>query len=259
MAAQLLNEKSQSEDDGAVELEQGLNSEPEQPKVESEYAAKSREELEKMIADQKEFIGRQSAEVGSTRAEIAALKSADQFIQGQLAKSQPEQPKEELDYFSDPAGAISKSIVDNPELKNVKAELDRLKMAEIKRSLEASHPDYLNVLGSKDFTDWISVSPTRRASFKIMDQSFDLEIANDLLQGFKESNQTEVQTEPVKTRKESVKAASSGNVSGSSEVARGKKVRSSDLREMMINDPKRYSDLMPEIMKAYQEGRVINS
>ena len=55
MAAQLLNEKSQSDDDGAVELEQGLNSEPEQPKVESEYAGKSREELEKMIADQKEI------------------------------------------------------------------------------------------------------------------------------------------------------------------------------------------------------------
>jgi len=258
--AKLLNEKTEAEDENIVSLDDGLKTEQaeESKPVVSEYSSKSREDLEAMLEDQKKMIGRQSGEVGKARAEIEALKSADAFIQGQLSKnSVPEQPKEEIDYFSDPAGAISKSVADNPELQSIKAELSQLKMNNIKSSLEASHPDYMDILGNQDFNNWVNESPTRRASFGIMDRNFDLEIANDLLSGFKQFTQTEVKQEDVIKRKNSVKAASSGNVSSSSESSPGKKIRASDLRDLQIKDPKKYSQMQDEIVKAFREGRVL--
>ena len=59
------------------------------------------------------------------------------------------------------------------------------------------------------------------------------------------------------SRKNEVKKASTGMARSNPEGASPKKVyRRRDIIELMNSDPKRYEALMPEIMKAYAEGRV---
>ena len=57
--------------------------------------------------------------------------------------------------------------------------------------------------------------------------------------------------------KQEIKKASTGTARSNPEGTSAKKVyRRRDIIELMNTDPKRYESLMPEIMKAYAEGRV---
>ena len=57
-------------------------------------------------------------------------------------------------------------------------------------------------------------------------------------------------------RKQSLKAANTGNARGSAEGSRKKVYRRADIIKLMKNDPDRYQALSEEIMAAYAEGRV---
>jgi hypothetical protein len=57
-------------------------------------------------------------------------------------------------------------------------------------------------------------------------------------------------------RKQSLKAANTGNARGSAEGSRKKVYRRADIIKLMKNDPDRYQALSDEIMAAYAEGRV---
>jgi hypothetical protein len=58
------------------------------------------------------------------------------------------------------------------------------------------------------------------------------------------------------SRKNAVKAASTGSTKGSGETASKKVYRRADIIELMRTNPDRYHQLSDEIMKAYSEGRV---
>jgi hypothetical protein len=57
-------------------------------------------------------------------------------------------------------------------------------------------------------------------------------------------------------RQRQLKAASTGSASGSTEAPSRKIYRRADIIKLMQTDPKRYTQLQPEIMAAYAEGRV---
>jgi predicted lipase len=57
-------------------------------------------------------------------------------------------------------------------------------------------------------------------------------------------------------RKQTVKAAATGNARGSNESAPKKIYRRADIINLMKNDPERYAALSDEIMRAYAEKRV---
>ncbi len=60
-------------------------------------------------------------------------------------------------------------------------------------------------------------------------------------------------------RSESVKAASTGSATGSSEPVSKKKYRASDLRRLKNSDPQAYANRNDEFVKAYLEGRVVHN
>ena len=82
--------------------------------------------------------------------------------------------------------------------------------------------------------------------------------ADELFSLWKERQNVVQQTAKVEqqARKQAVKAASTGNARGSSESAPKKVYRRADIINLMKTDPNRYAALQPEIMLAYQEGRV---
>ena len=235
-----------------------------QPAEDPSWANKSPEELKAMLAEQKAMIGRQSNDVGNARKEaehlrlrLEAIEKADAMMQGHLKDAQSKEPEQKPDYFGDPENAVKAQISSDPNLKQMKDELENLRVESIKRDLSSAHPDYQEVLSSSDFEQWVSESPMRRQSYQAMNANYDIAIAKELIGDYK-STRTEPQAQKP-ARADKVRAASSGNVSGSSEPSTGKKIRAVDLRQLKISNPARYEELMPEIMKAYQEGRVIDN
>ncbi len=222
----------------------------------SAYASKSRDDLEKMLDDQKSMIGRQSNEVADVRREIEAMKGTRSYVDSQL---QVEQPKaKEIDYFGDPASAIKQSIEDHPVLKQQAEELARMRAETAARDIESRHPDASALLNSDDFKTYIAQSPSRTASYTTGMKSMDVGIVDELLSGFKATNQPPPEVEALKNqdRKAQAKKAATGNAQGSSETSAGKTISRDDIVNLKMNDPERYRRLYPQIEKMYREGRV---
>jgi hypothetical protein len=115
-----------------------------------------------------------------------------------------------------------------------------------------------SILQDTKFSDWIEASKIRTRLFVEADQKFDHEAADELFSLWKERQNVVQQTAQVEqqARKQSVKAASTGNPRGSGEPASKKIYRRADIINLMQKDPDRYAQLSEEILKAYAEKRV---
>ena len=124
--------------------------------------------------------------------------------------------------------------------------------------LQQQHPDMERVLQDPKFAEWIKGSKVRTQLFVQADQQYDYEAANELFDLWKDKNTAVQQTAQAEklARKNSVKAASTGNARGSSEGSRKKVYRRADIIKLMKNDPERYQMMSEDILKAYSEGRV---
>ncbi len=223
----------------------------------SAYADKSREELEKMLDDQKSMIGRQSNEVSDVRREIDALRnqvSAQSFVDGQLNQPEKAEPKE-IDYFGDPKGAVHQVVDNHPALKRTQEELVRLKAENAAMSLQAKHPDAEAILDSADFKQWVAQSPSYTESYTHGIRAMKVPILDELLAKYKAANQDpEVEQLKTQDRKQQVRKAATGSVQGSGEKAPGKTLTREDMVNLQISDPERYRRLYAEgkIREAYQ-------
>ena len=241
----------------ALEPEQPGEKEQETEVPASAYSSKSREDLEKMLDDQKSMIGRQSNEVADVRREIEAIKGAKSYVDSQL--QQVEQPKaKEIDYFGDPASAIKQSIEDHPVLKQQAEELAKMRAETAARDIEARHPDASTLLYSEGFKDYIAQSPSRTLSYSAGMKAMDVGILDELLSAYKSTIEPAPEVEVLKNqdRKAQVRKAATGGAQGSSETSAGKTLSRDDIVNLQIKDPERYKRLYPQIKKMYQEGKV---
>ena len=91
--------------------------EVEQPQEEdnlpAKYQGKSLEEVVQMHQEAEKLLGRQSSEVGELR------KVVDDYIDSQTpsAPQQIVEPEEDIDYFTDPQGAVNRAIENHPKIK----------------------------------------------------------------------------------------------------------------------------------------------
>jgi len=246
----------QSEYDPIDALETLTQEEGQPEAINSTYGAKTRDDLEKMLDDQKSMIGRQSNEVADVRREIEAMKNAKSYVDSQL---QVEQPKaKEIDYFGDPASAIRQSIEDHPAMRHQQEELSRMRAEGAARDIEARHPDASSVLNTDGFKNFIAQSPSRTVSYTSGMKSMNVGIMDELLSAYKSVSQPSPQIEALKNqdRKAEARRAATGNAQGSSETSAGKSISRDDLVKLKMNDPERYRRLYPQIEKMYREGRV---
>jgi hypothetical protein len=115
-----------------------------------------------------------------------------------------------------------------------------------------------DILSDPKFAEWIKASKIRTQLFVAADQQYDADSADELFTLWKERKTVAQQTANVEkqARKQSLKAANTGNARGSAEGSRKKVYRRADIIKLMKNDPDRYQALSEEIMAAYAEGRV---
>lgn len=253
----LLNSSSEPVANEAAEAPK----EPVEDDVPEKYRGKSAKEIAKMHMEAEKALGRQGSEVGELR------KLVDDYIRSQTIKEQQQQLRntpeqddnEEIDFFVDPQKAIDKAIAKHPKIKQAEELTANIKRQEALAVLKANHPDFQDVVSDPSFTEWIGKSKVRQELYLRADKGFDYEAADELLTTFKERKQVIEQAKTVEqaTRKQTVKAASTGSSTGTgSERLSQKTYRRADIIQLMMSNPDRYQALQPEIMKAYAEGRV---
>jgi hypothetical protein len=220
------------------------------------YVGKSAADIARMHQELEKRLGQQSQEVGELRRHF------DDYVQSSIAaQSAPEVPAEDeaVDFFADPQAAVARAIENHPTLKQAQAVAADMAKSQALNKLKTAHPDMDTVLKDESFKDWVRASEVRTEMYREADQNYNFAKANELLNLYKERAQVVKQTETVEkqARKNDIKKASTGTARSNPEGTSPKKVyRRRDIIELMNSDPKRYEALMPEIMKAYAEGRV---
>jgi len=257
MARIIENERQDVESTDQLEMfseEEQVTPEPQEPpSIPEKYQNKSAEELVQMHQEAEKLLGRQSSEVGELR------KVVDNYIQTQLTpEQQAPQEVEEIDFFTDPDKAVDRAIQNHPKIREAEAVTNQYRQSNAMAQLKGKHPDMEAILQDTKFAEWIQASKVRTRLFVDADQKYDHEAADELFSLWKERQNVVQQTAKVEqqARKQAVKAASTGNARGSSESAPKKVYRRADIINLMKTDPNRYAALQPEIMLAYQEGRV---
>ena len=229
---------------------------PEEPNLPEKYKGKSLEEVVQMHQEAEKLLGRQSSEVGELR------KVVDDYISTQTQPIAPQQqhvePEDDIDYFTDPQAAVNRAIENHPKIREAQQYTEQYKKQSSLATLQSKHPDMQNILSDPKFAEWIKASKIRTQLFVAADQQYDADSADELFSLWKERKTVAQQTANVEkqARKQSLKAANTGNARGSAEGSRKKVYRRADIIKLMKNDPDRYQALSEEIMAAYAEGRV---
>ncbi len=252
----------ENEDDGtqpieSVEAVEQEEQPQEEPNIPEKYRGKSLEEVVQMHQEAEKALGKQGSEVGELR------KVVDEYIAEQSTPQQAPQQEadtevDELDYFTDPQGSVNRAIDNHPSVVEAREAAAAHRRQTAMAALQAKHPDMQEILQDAGFAEWIKASNIRKQLFVRADQQYDAEAADELFSLFKERQSAAKQTVAAdqKARKSELKAASTGGARGSGETVSKKVYRRADLIKLMKNDPARYEALQPEIMRAYQEGRV---
>ena len=229
---------------------------PPEPSVPEKYKGKSLEEVVQMHQEAEKLLGRQSSEVGELR------KVVDDYISTQTQPIAPQQqyvePEDDIDFFTNPQGAVNRAIENHPKIKEAQEYSMQYKQQASLATLQAKHPDMQTILNDPKFAEWIKASKIRTQLFVAADQQYDADSADELFTLWKERKTVAQQTAQVEkqARKQTLKAANTGNARGTGEGSRKKVYRRSDIIKLMKTDPERYQALSDEILTAYAEGRV---
>jgi len=227
----------------------------EEPSLPEKYQGKSLEEIVQMHQEAEKLLGRQSSEVGELR------KVVDDYISTQTQQAPQQQyvePEDDIDYFTDPQAAVNRAIENHPKIREAQQYTEQYKKQSSLATLQAKHPDMQTILGDPKFAEWIKASKIRTQLFVAADQQYDADAADELFTLWKERKTVAQQTANVEkqARKQTLRAANTGNARGTGEGSRKKVYRRSDIIKLMKTDPERYQALSNEILQAYAEGRV---
>lgn len=245
-----------NEEVNETQFEEEVAEQPqEQSTIPEKYQGKSMEEIVQMHQEAEKLLGRQSGEVGELR------KVVDDYISQSITTQAPQQtvePEEDIDYFTDPQGAVNRAIENHPKIREAEQYSTQYKKETSLALLNSKHPDMQEILGDAKFAEWIKASKIRTQLFVSADQQYDADAADELFTLWKERRAVTQQTADVEkqARKQQLKSANTGNARGSNEGTRKKIYRRADIIKLMRTDPDRYTALADEIMAAYAEGRV---
>ena len=222
------------------------------------YAGKTLEDVIGMHQNAEKVLGKQGQEVGDQRQLINQLLAQAQA--NQATETTEEAVSFEDTFYDDPAKAVNSAIENHPEI--IKAREGNVKSAQGANlsQLEATHPDFMDVVGDSNFQKWVGESGIRTELFRKADADYDFNAANELLGTWKQISMIgktkEVKEQQKKSRQKAMRQTSSETRSSGGSVGGKKMYRRADLIQLQVSDPSRYASLSDEITQAYQEGRV---
>ena len=225
----------------------------------AKYRGKSAKEIAQMHMEAEKLIGKHAQEVGEVR------KLADELLKRQLEtkKEDTPPPQEEIDFFEDPDKAVARKIESHPAIQEAKEQTRQLKQMQTINKLQQNFPDFQSIVQDPEFADWVKSSPVRLRLYAAADAEYDYDSAAELLTTWKyvkpakpAEQIAEIAPEVKQAQKSAVKSATVDVGSTTGAPVSSKIYRRADLIRLNLEDPDRYEALQPEIMRAYQEGRV---
>jgi hypothetical protein len=231
--------------------------EPSEEVLPEKYQGKSASDIARMHQELEKRLGQQSSEVGELRTAF------DEMVKNSMTTQQAPTPEvtevDDIDFFADPNAAVSRAIANNPVMRQMQEATVAAQKEKALTAIQAKHSDMKEVLGSESFQTWVRGSQFRQNLFAQADSNYDFAAADELLTLYKDTQgvvKSQAAVEKV-AKKAELKKASTGSSRSNPEGQTTRKVyRRRDIIELMNRDPKRYEAMQPEIMKAYQEGRV---
>jgi hypothetical protein len=240
--------------DELKEFEAAPEVQQEHIEIPAKFQGKSLEDVVKSYTELEKLHGRQSHDMGELR------KLADDLVMRSLQSAQPEVKEDPIDIYTDPDKYIAKAIESNPRLQQIEAAAASAKKVELLTELKSKYGEVDEIVSDPEFQDWITKSRVRTELFVRADKAFDKDAAMELLDTWSErkmiSSTKKAKEEQEEDLNRNIGAA--GSVKGNSGVGDtgGKVYRRADIIRLQVTDPKRYAQLVPEIRKAYAEGRV---
>ena len=227
--------------------------------IPDKFAGKSPEEIIESYQNLEKELGRKAQEVGELR------KLSDSFLQAELsrnsqAQSTPKETQEEpTDFFDDPNAAVNKAIENHPKFQEFQRFQAQQAQTAAKTQLEATHPDYADIVSNSDFQEWVQGSKIRQQLFQAAD-AYNFDAANELISNWKDRamiNKTqEVNQAEEAKRKGALKAGKAESRASSGSTSGKKTYKRSDLIRLKMTDPLKYESMADDIYAAYAEGRV---
>lgn len=208
---------------------------------------KSAEEIAEMYSNLERQYGKQSQEVGQLRAAV------DQALQSAGPQEVAKEP--EVDFYENPSAYIKAEV--DKALQPYRQSMNQTQNEVVVRKLNEKHPEWKETLQTKEFQDWVAGSKVRRQLFHTAD-SGDFDSANELFDLWSDIGKSKSQSETAarkavsKDRKLRAVAAEKGAAG----IDPRKILSRADLRSLRQTNPNRYNELLPDIKRAYAEGRV---
>jgi len=240
-----------------VQEDTELETQPEST-IPEKYAGKSLEEVIEMHQNAEKILGKQGMEVGHQRKLIDSLMATQQQAPEAITPKEEPVPFEDQ-FYADPANAVNSAIEKHPDVVKAKETRAMQNQALNQAQLESAHPDFMEIVESNDFRNWVGASKIRQELFRTAD-SYDFESANELFTTWKQINMASKTAEvkkKEKVKREKALQKTSSETRSSGDSVGGKKIyRRADLINLQVTDPTRYATLADEIQSAYAEGRV---
>ena len=207
---------------------------------------KSPQELVDMYRNLESKLGEQSNELGQLR----------QFANAQIAaQEQQKAPEEDVDFYADPEKYMQRAI--DARLEPYNQVLRAQQQQAVKQRLDAEFPQWQETAKSEEFINWVKASKVRRDLFVQADAS-DYHAAAELFGTWNELGKTRSETQKAERkavdRDRKLRAVKTEK--GAGRIDPRKILYAADLRELKQTNPNRYQELLPDIKRAYAEGRV---
>lgn len=230
---------------------EGSGSNVEQPADTTPEAlqGKSAAEIAEMYTNLERKLGEQSEELGSLR------KLADTALLAEPKEAAAPSSEADGDFWSDPEGYIKRAIGEATKPVQEIGRKQQQEQATVR--LNQDFPGWQDTVATKEFQDWVAKSKVRTRLF-IEGDGGDFEAAAELFSTWGDINGSKQKGEAAKkeavSRDRKLRAATTEK--GSAGIDPRKILNRSDLQELRRTNPNRYNELLPDIRKAYAEGRV---
>jgi hypothetical protein len=231
-------------------------------KIPAKYRGKSIEEIIEMHKNAEAWAQRQAEEVGFARkmAEQAALA---------LRQSEPGSPKatdvdpkdNDVEFFADPANTVKKLVAEHPDVVAAKEAAIEARQRMALETVQKAVGDPAKYLSDPEFLQWAQENPFRINALRHANQNMDPYAAIEIFQTYdlhkgRKQEQQQQQRDQVRDKVNGDKKKAIVDAGSPGEKSSAKIYRRADLIRLQNTDPDRYERLMPEIMRAYAEGRV---
>ena len=222
--------------------------------IPEKFKNKSLEDVIQSYTQLESEYGRRSNEVGDLR------KLTDELLGLQLKKDKSVEDRRPIssdDLFEDPDKTINEAVSSNPEIKQLKEQLEWERRERNRLSFEAQHSDWMSVVSSSEFQSWVQQSPTRMRMLREADQNYDYALAAELIDLYKEVHKTNVRQKEVESVEKTKQDLKDSITERGSTGSHSKKVYSRQaLLELRMKNPEKYDAMYEQIAQAYLEGRV---